>query len=54
MARDHTEATVARVGMPRKFVFVCLNERPEEHPRPSCVRRGSGNVFEAVREETGR
>lgn len=40
--------------MPRKWVFVCLNERAAEHPRPSCAPRGSGNVFEALREETGR
>lgn len=45
---------MARVGMPRKFVFVCVNERSEEHPRPSCIRNGSGGVFEAIREETGR
>ena len=45
---------MARAGMPRKFVFVCINERPAEHPRPSCIRRGSANVFEALREETGR
>ena len=45
---------MARVGMPRKFVFVCVNERPEQHPRPSCGRRGSAGVFEAIREETGR
>ena len=45
---------MARAGMPRKFVFVCINERPEEHPRPSCIRRGSGNLFEAFRETTGQ
>jgi len=45
---------MARAGMPRKFVFVCINERPEEHPRPSCIRNGSSGVFEAIREETGR
>lgn len=45
---------MARVGMPRKFVFVCVNERPEEHPRPSCIGNGSAGVFEAMREETGR
>jgi (2Fe-2S) ferredoxin len=48
------EEAVARVGMPRKFVFVCINERPAEHPRPSCLRNGSAAVFEALREETGR
>lgn len=45
---------MARVGMPRKFVFVCINERPEEHPRPSCIRRGSDNVFNTFRETTGQ
>jgi len=45
---------LARAGMPRRFVFVCINERPDEHPRPSCIRNGSGGVFEAIREETGR
>jgi len=40
--------------MPRKFVFVCVNTRPDVHPRPSCAPRGSANVFEAIREETGR
>ncbi|MEX2549784.1 MAG: (2Fe-2S) ferredoxin domain-containing protein [Nitriliruptoraceae bacterium] len=45
---------MARAGMPRKFVFVCINERPDEHPRPSCIRNGSAAVFEAIREETGR
>jgi (2Fe-2S) ferredoxin len=44
---------MARVGMPRRFVFVCINERPEEHPRPSCLRRGSARVFEELREQTG-
>lgn len=45
---------MARAGMPRKFVFVCLNQRPSEHPRPSCASRGGGSLFEAFREETGR
>lgn len=45
---------MARAGMPSKFVFVCVNERDPEHPRGSCIGRGSGGVFEAMREETGR
>ncbi len=45
---------MARAGMPSRFVFVCINERPPEHPRPSCLRRGASGVFEALREETGR
>lgn len=45
---------MARVGMPSKFVFVCINERPAEHPRPSCISRGSAGIFEAFREVTGQ
>ncbi len=40
--------------MPEKFVFVCINSRPPEHPRPSCIDHGSGDVFSALREEQGR
>lgn len=44
---------MARAGMPRKFVFVCVNDRPEEHPRGSCSQRGSNGLFDAFREATG-
>jgi len=44
---------MARAGMPNRFVFVCINERPEEHPRPSCLARGSARLFEELREQTG-
>ena len=40
--------------MPEKFVFVCINERDPAHPRPSCLRNGSADVFNALREEQGR
>lgn len=39
---------------PEKFVFVCINERDPEHPRPSCLGNLSGDVFNALREEQGR
>jgi (2Fe-2S) ferredoxin len=45
---------MARVGMPRRWAFVCLNERDPQHPRGSCAGRGAGKVFEALREESGR
>ena len=45
---------MARAGKPRKFVFVCTNQRAPGHPRSSCTANGSGGVFEALREETGR
>ena len=39
---------------PEKLVFVCINKRDPEHPRPSCIDNGSGDVFSALREEQGR
>lgn len=39
---------------PEKFVFVCINKRDPEHPRPSCVDNGSADIFNALREEQGR
>lgn len=45
---------MARAGMPRKWVFVCLNERAADHPRGSCNGRGAARVFETLREESGR
>ncbi|HEX9889837.1 MAG TPA: (2Fe-2S) ferredoxin domain-containing protein [Nitriliruptorales bacterium] len=45
---------MARAGKPRKFVFVCINERPEDHPRGSCIQRGAAGLFNAFRETTGQ
>ncbi|HEX2028799.1 MAG TPA: (2Fe-2S) ferredoxin domain-containing protein [Nitriliruptorales bacterium] len=45
---------MARGRMPTRFVLVCVNERPPEHPRGSCVQRGGGEVFNAFRELTGQ
>ncbi len=42
------------MAQPRKYVFVCLNQRPAGHPKGSCLDRGAGQVFEALREELGR
>ena len=39
---------------PEKFAFVCINQRDPEHPRPSCINNGAGDVFSALREEQGR
>ena len=39
---------------PDRFVFVCINQRDPEHPRPSCLNRGAADVFNAIREEQGR
>ena len=30
------------MAQPEKYVFVCLNQRPEGHPKGSCLDRGAG------------
>jgi (2Fe-2S) ferredoxin len=45
---------MARAGMPRRWAFVCVNDRDASHPRGSCAGRGGAAVFDAMREETGR
>ncbi|MEE8599659.1 (2Fe-2S) ferredoxin domain-containing protein [Euzebya tangerina] len=42
------------MAKPSKFVFVCINERDPEHPRPSCFPLGGADIFNALREEQGR
>lgn len=38
---------------PQRYVFVCANERPEGHPRGSCMGRGSGDVLATFRDLQG-
>ena len=35
----------------KHHIFVCTNERPESHPRGSCLRCGSGEVLQAFKKE---
>jgi (2Fe-2S) ferredoxin len=51
-----TDETFRRrvMAMPERYVFVCLNQRPEGHPKGSCLDRGAAEVFNALREEQGR
>jgi (2Fe-2S) ferredoxin len=41
------------MAKPRRYVFVCTNERPDEHPKGSCIGRGSAEVFQAFRDLQG-
>ncbi|ABK42576.1 ferredoxin, 2Fe-2S [Magnetococcus marinus MC-1] len=36
---------------PKHHVFVCMNRRPEGHPRGSCQASGSQGTFEAFNTE---
>ena len=40
--------------MPDKFVFVCINKRDPDHPRPCCLNNLGDDVFNELREEQGR
>jgi len=35
----------------QRHVFVCLNERPEEHPKGCCLRKGSAQVRDTLKAE---
>lgn len=39
--------------MPRyqRHVFVCLNERPPDHPKGCCLQKGSAEVRDALKAE---
>lgn len=41
------------MGKPERFVFVCTNERPADHPKGSCIGRGSAEVFQTFRDLQG-
>ena len=41
------------MAKPERFVFVCTNERPEGHPKGSCIARGSADVFQQFRDLQG-
>lgn len=41
------------MGKPERYVFVCTNERPEGHPKGSCVGRGCLDVFQQLRDLQG-
>jgi (2Fe-2S) ferredoxin len=41
------------VAKPERYVFVCTNDRPEGHPKGSCIQRGSAEVLGAFRDLQG-
>jgi len=38
----------------QRHVFVCINERPEDHPKGSCKHRGGVEVRDALKSELKR
>ena len=41
------------MAKPDKYVFVCTNDRPEGHPKGSCIGRGSAEVLGTFRDLQG-
>lgn len=37
----------------KRHIFVCMNERPKDHPRGCCLARGATEVREALKKELG-
>ncbi|NBV12602.1 MAG: (2Fe-2S) ferredoxin domain-containing protein [Sphingobacteriia bacterium] len=35
----------------KQYIFICTNERPEDHPRGSCAGRNSLAVLDALKAE---
>lgn len=40
--------------MPKKHVFVCLQNRPAGHPRGSCQSKSSASLYQAFSDEFTR
>lgn len=41
------------MAKPEKYVFVCTNDRPDDHPKGSCIGRGSAEVLGELRDLQG-
>ena len=39
------------MGRFQKHIFVCINERPKDHPKGCCLHKGSAEVREKFKEE---
>jgi (2Fe-2S) ferredoxin len=39
------------MGRYERHIFVCLNERPSDHPRGCCALKGSAQVRDALKSE---
>ncbi|MEW5799843.1 MAG: (2Fe-2S) ferredoxin domain-containing protein [Bacteroidota bacterium] len=39
------------MGRFQKHIFVCINERPKEHPKGCCFHKGSADIRDALKDE---
>jgi len=41
------------MSMYKRHVFICTNERPQDHPRGCCLSKGSADVRDALKKAIG-
>jgi (2Fe-2S) ferredoxin len=41
----------AQMTQRRRYLFVCINRRADDHPKGSCTARGSEEVYKALKAE---
>ena len=39
------------MGQRRRYLFVCINRRPDENPKGCCAGKGSDEVYKALKAE---
>ncbi len=39
------------MGRFQKHIFVCINERPKDHPKGCCLHKGSAAIRDAMKDE---
>ncbi|HEX4641537.1 MAG TPA: (2Fe-2S) ferredoxin domain-containing protein [Chthoniobacterales bacterium] len=39
------------MALRQRYLFVCVNQRPEEHPKGCCAARGSEEIRAALKEQ---
>jgi (2Fe-2S) ferredoxin len=42
------------MGRYKRHVFVCVNERPADHPKGCCMNKGSAQIRDALKIELGK
>ena len=42
------------MGRFQKHIFICINERPKDHPKGCCFHKGSTEVREKFKTELGK
>ena len=52
--KDQTDVGNSEMPTYKYHIFICINQRPEGHPKGCCSGRGSEAIREYFKEEIGR